>query len=290
MAEAAAAASPSAAAALPDLRFFCHRCTQEIHPKLPEYTCPHCETGFIEQLAEDQPSASSDDSTSPEADVGAQFAELWSQMMQDMERGVLLTPFLADTTNQPDHAAPTAPESVSGESLREAERDGPHRDRRFRPPRPRHSLRRHRSERSPAVEGIVQQVFRGLWNPVRPQFPAYVDILHSNPADYVWGAGGLDAIISQLIGQLDNTGPPPASHDAISALPTIKIDQQQVDNMLECTVCKEEYKLSEHATHLPCLHYFHVQCIVPWLKMHDSCPVCRKSLHIENEDVYMETE
>ena len=32
-----------------------------------------------------------------------------------------------------------------------------------------------------------------------------------NPGDYAWGPGGLDNIISQLIGQLDGSGPPARS-------------------------------------------------------------------------------
>ncbi|NWZ17711.1 RN115 ligase, partial [Agelaius phoeniceus] len=50
------------------------------------------------------------------------------------------------------------------------------------------------------------------------------------------------------------------------------------DTGLECPVCKEDYALAEQVRQLPCNHVFHSSCIVPWLELHDTCPVCRKSL------------
>lgn len=76
-------------------------------------------------------------------------------------------------------------------------------------------------------------------------------MLHSNPGDYAWGQAGLDAVITQvcearrhfkkarersnlqvscvlqLLGQLENTGPPPAEKEKISSLPTVNISQEQ---------------------------------------------------------------
>uniref|UniRef100_A0A8C1GED6 RING-type E3 ubiquitin transferase n=1 Tax=Cyprinus carpio TaxID=7962 RepID=A0A8C1GED6_CYPCA len=41
-----------AESAAPRQRFFCHCCRAEIDPKLPEYVCPRCESGFIEEVSE----------------------------------------------------------------------------------------------------------------------------------------------------------------------------------------------------------------------------------------------
>ncbi|KAK7889627.1 hypothetical protein WMY93_025187 [Mugilogobius chulae] len=35
-------------------RFFCHSCSAEISPRLPDYTCPRCDSGFIEELLEER--------------------------------------------------------------------------------------------------------------------------------------------------------------------------------------------------------------------------------------------
>ncbi|XP_043768517.1 E3 ubiquitin-protein ligase RNF126 isoform X2 [Cervus elaphus] len=121
----------------------------------------------------------------------------------------------------------------------------------------------------------------------RPPSPTWAwapgeGVLHSNPMDYAWGANGLDAIITQLLNQFENTGPPPADKEKIQALPTVPVTEEHVGSGLECPVCKDDYGLGERVRQLPCNHLFHDGCIVPWLEQHDSCPVCRKSLTGQN--------
>ncbi|KAF3813322.1 hypothetical protein GH733_018473 [Mirounga leonina] len=179
-----------------------------------------------------------------------------------------------------------------------------------------------RPDRSPAIEGIIQQIFTGFFaNSAVPgsSHPfSWSGMLHSNPGDYAWGQTGLDAIVTQLLGQLENTGPPPADKEKITSLPTVTVTQEQVDMGLECPVCKEDYTVDEEVRQLPCNHFFHSSCIVPWLELvstdscrvfwaisashissgwgdglefmesqaeqilHDTCPVCRKSLNGED--------
>ncbi len=52
--------------------------------------------------------------------------------------------------------------------------------------------------------------------------------LHGDMRDYAWGPGGLDTIISQLLNQLENTGPPPASEDQLRNLPVVTIGQEEL--------------------------------------------------------------
>ncbi|XP_055823332.1 uncharacterized protein LOC129891882 isoform X2 [Solanum dulcamara] len=42
-----------------------------------------------------------------------------------------------------------------------------------------------------------------------------------------------------------------------------------------CSICLEDFVPKEMVTVTPCRHMFHEDCIVPWVKSHGSCPVCR---------------
>ncbi|KAL1223731.1 E3 ubiquitin-protein ligase RING1-like [Cardamine amara subsp. amara] len=99
-----------------------------------------------------------------------------------------------------------------------------------------------------------------------------------NPNDFFTGTSGLEQLIEQLT-QDDRPGPPPASEPTITALPTVKITPQHLTNdMSQCTVCMEEFIVGGEATELPCKHIYHNNCIIPWLRLHNSCPICRRDL------------
>ncbi|XP_060109052.1 E3 ubiquitin-protein ligase RNF115 [Heteronotia binoei] len=272
-----AEASAAAAATVSQHRFFCHSCKGEVSPKLPEYTCPRCESGFIEEVTDDSSlleggGGGIDDSPS------SQFADFWDQL----DHSMIFPDFRPLLSSSPEQ------DGRDNERGHQAHADlwGPSRPPRLPMTRRYRSRGSTRPDRSPAIEGIIQQIFAGFFaNSAIPGSPhpfSWGGMLHSNPGDYAWGQSGLDAIVTQLLGQLENTGPPPADKEKISSLPTVTVTQEQVDTGLECPVCKEDYTVAEQVRQLPCNHYFHSSCIVPWLELHDTCPVCRKSLNGED--------
>ncbi|KAK1975826.1 hypothetical protein LZ30DRAFT_604778 [Colletotrichum cereale] len=104
-----------------------------------------------------------------------------------------------------------------------------------------------------------------------------------NPAnashgDAVYTQEALDRIISQLMEQNpQNNSAPPATEDALSKLQRKKVDKEMLgpEGKTECTICIDDFNEGDDATVLPCKHWFHDQCVVMWLKEHNTCPICR---------------
>ncbi|KAK1631202.1 hypothetical protein QYE76_005517 [Lolium multiflorum] len=69
-------------------------------------------------------------------------------------------------------------------------------------------------------------------------------------------------------------GSQPAPAESIAALPTVIVN----DTELVCPICTDPLLASAPARRLPCGHLYHSDCIVTWLSLRNSCPVCRGSI------------
>lgn len=56
------------------------------------------------------------------------------------------------------------------------------------------------------------------------------------------------------------------------------------DATIVCPVCKDQFLAASEAKILPCKHTYHADCIVPWLEVNNSCPVCRYRLPSEYDE------
>ena len=82
----------------------------------------------------------------------------------------------------------------------------------------------------------------------------------------------IERIVNYLLLHDQNKyGSPPASKEIVN-----KLKEETITKVLGsenvCSVCKEEFEVGNVILTLPCKHYFHKECISPWLTAHNSCP------------------
>ncbi|KAI5058060.1 hypothetical protein GOP47_0026230 [Adiantum capillus-veneris] len=107
--------------------------------------------------------------------------------------------------------------------------------------------------------------------------------------DFLLGPGG-DLLIQHLMegGEGGRNGSTPASKASVEAMPSLIISKPSLDaDDVYCAVCKEVFDIGCEAREMPCKHIYHASCILPWLAVHNSCPICRHKMpsevRIENQ-------
>ena len=98
----------------------------------------------------------------------------------------------------------------------------------------------------------------------------------------------IDNIISHIMLHDPNKyGNPPAAKKAVENLKKYKITKEKIKEFgfeNSCAVCKDEFIIDEECLSMPCNHNFHKDCIIPWLKERNSCPICRYELPTDDKD------
>ncbi|KAG8366985.1 hypothetical protein BUALT_Bualt16G0025400 [Buddleja alternifolia] len=106
------------------------------------------------------------------------------------------------------------------------------------------------------------------------------------PGDYNL-AMGYDTVFGQLLeNENARTGSPPAAKSVVESLPLVVLTKEEAggDNSIGCAVCKDEVLVGEKLTRMPCCHLYHRECIITWLRIRNTCPVCRYELPTDDED------
>jgi len=98
----------------------------------------------------------------------------------------------------------------------------------------------------------------------------------------------IENIINQIMMNDNNKyGNPPASQESIDKLEKCQINEKKMKEFgfeNTCPVCKDEFIINEECILMPCQHHFHKDCLLPWLKERNSCPICRYELPTDDED------
>lgn len=252
--------------------YWCYICSRMVNPRMEAgIKCPFCETGFVEQMS----SSITDDSINNGIHVGSDRAlSLWAPILLRMMTGLA-----------PSRPRITAHEHISSNNSRieEAEQEGEFES----------LLRRRRRNSSAPLSRMLQDIRFGIAS--RPNDPEALrersgSLILVNPmneealiiqgenaasslGEYLVGPG-FDLLLQHLLENDPNRyGSLPAQKEVVKALPTVAIDQD-----LQCAVCLEEFVMGNEAKEMPCKHKFHGECIMPWLELHSSCPICRYQL------------
>lgn len=262
-------------------RYWCHVCMQMVNPVMDvEIKCPFCDSGFVEEM----------DGRRDDSDLGSDRALY------------LLGPILHGMMSS--HSRPRRfpgeedEEELQGEHEQEQELQDLESILRRRRRRRRRSstailqlLQRLESSESDILEREMDREHVMLINPfnealiLEGSFDSNETQNESqNPpgslGDYFIGPG-LDMLLQHLAeNDPSRYGTPPAQKEAIEAMPTVKITEK-----LQCSVCLDDFDIGSEAKEMPCKHKFHCMCIMPWLELHSSCPICRFQLPADGSKV-----
>ncbi|CAK7339064.1 unnamed protein product [Dovyalis caffra] len=284
-------------------RYWCHMCYQMVNPVMEvEIKCPFCQSGFIEEM-----SGSTGDNQYADSEFGSDRAlSLWAPILLGMMGNSRRRRRLGRVEYEEDED-----DSDDVEANHGRETDLEHEIESF--------VRRRRSRRNSATILQLRQGMRAgivasesensegdrdrqrdrdrererviLINPFNQTIIVQGSYdsnngqnQNQNPigslGDYFIGPG-LDLLLQHLAENDPNRyGTPPAQKEAIEALPTVTIKEP-----LQCSVCLDDFEVGTEAREMPCKHKFHSTCILPWLELHSSCPVCRHQLPVDESKV-----
>lgn len=239
---AATAAGPAAAAGAPS--YWCYSCERFVRTAGDAgLVCPGCDGGFLEQMDAPPPRRA----VAPSAFLRRRGAE--------------------------------APHGVNEVRTRRARR-GASGDRSGSPYNPVIVLRRSAAppgDEAPGATSSFELFYDdGAGSGLRP--------LPESMSDFLMGSG-FERLLEQLaqieaggFGAVRPCDNPPASKAAVESMPTVVVAACHVGADSHCAVCKEAFELGDEAREMPCSHMYHQDCILPWLALRNSCPVCRHEL------------
>lgn len=130
------------------------------------------------------------------------------------------------------------------------------------------------------VDGLEWEVLLNVHN-----LEANPELGHDEEQYDVYNYAEYEMFFGQFADNENALGRPPASKVAVENLLSVAITRDDIEkNNALCAVCKDEINVGEMAKQLPCAHRYHGDCIVPWLGIRNTCPVCRYELPTDDSD------
>ncbi|KAF2296094.1 hypothetical protein GH714_036114 [Hevea brasiliensis] len=245
----------------PTASYWCYRCSRFVRAWRQEgaedrITCPDCETGFVEEL-EIQEDPSNRRLLPPSSSAAAAAASAAMLMIGTLPTTDQNNPIRRNRRNAGDRS-PINPVIVLRGGGGAGQSDG--------------------GENEGSRRGFELYYDDGSGSGLRPLPPSMSDFLLGSGFERL-----LDQISQIEINGLGRYEHPPATKSAIESMPTVIISEWHTSMESHCAVCKEPFELESEAREMPCKHIYHSDCILPWLSLRNSCPVCRHELPGDDE-------
>ncbi|KAF8082417.1 hypothetical protein N665_0827s0020 [Sinapis alba] len=223
--------------------YWCHMCSRTVNPLMEaEIKCPFCASGFVEEMPEEE-------EHSP--DTNSLWAPILMQQLMN------------------DHALRTSNQSTVEDNQNEVDSQL------------QEILRRRRGRHSVSLvrlslHGVVGGSGSTLESDGDDTERGRVIMVPGGSLSEYFIGPGFEALLQRLAENDPNRyGTPPARKEAVESLATVKIQEEA---SLQCSVCLDDFEIGMEAKEMPCKHKFHGDCLLPWLELHSSCPVCRYEL------------
>ncbi|XP_042006316.1 E3 ubiquitin-protein ligase SIRP1-like isoform X1 [Salvia splendens] len=234
-------------------RYWCHMCSRTVNP-IREMNCPLCGSGFLEEMPDSDP------------DPPTHNDRVLS-LLAPILLGFVARPLMEPESE--DHATATA--AADNADVDNAAADNADADQQLV------------TRQNPT--GILQ-LLQSIRAGIQAADPDHnqdregetrdgqrVILINQTFGDHIFGAG-LDLLRQHLAENDPNRyGTPPAQREVVDTLPSVTIHHP-----MQCAVCLEHCEEGEELKEMPCKHKFHDSCIMPWLQLHSSCPVCNTAV------------
>ncbi|PRQ49957.1 putative transcription factor C2H2 family [Rosa chinensis] len=104
------------------------------------------------------------------------------------------------------------------------------------------------------------------------------------------GAVSRDPPIVMVILEVDLRIDTRTARSAIEGLESVRLDRAVMEHTPSCAICWVDFVQQDvdqpMLTRMPCSHYFHGDCIRPWLRINHLCPMCRYPMPLEEVELH----
>ncbi|CAH8349045.1 unnamed protein product [Eruca vesicaria subsp. sativa] len=279
------------------IRYWCHMCSRSVNPIIEGeiINCNFCQSGFVEEMDETPDQITNDHPPQTHQQAAESlWAPILLGMMNDQRSSESNLENEDNNDNDDDNDNDDGDDDGDGD-------EGQINDGEFDLERHLEEIMRRRRRHSAAILDLLQGIRAGLsvesennedselvvlinsFNQrVRIQDSLDASSVPSGSlGDYFIGPG-FEMLLQRLAENDPNNryGTPPATKEAVESLETVRVEE----SLVQCSVCLDDFEVGVEAKEMPCKHMFHGECLLPWLELHSSCPVCRYLLPTGDDD------